>query len=449
MKKLFVVLACLFLLANVAMSQVWVYDSDLAVAPQPHGLVVGNDGKIWIGYYGASDSLLTPAGTMMKINALRCYNPDGTQATFSPIKIFTNGADINDTLNYALPLSCRGLGKDQNGNILYSGSKGQLYRVNAQTGECMNRLFTPKLASLTNAAVDANGYIYLGHVGSGNQCYIFDTDFNLYSYVADTCKGLQRSLCVTPDGKDVYLGEIYSGNNGITHYHSDDGPDGTYTLVDTLLYSADHILWAQTIDWDNQGLMWVGTYWDVRVGVDYDGWYALDPTQSWAIIDTLGHNMASGGVGDVAGLPAYHSPRHVGFSPDGKIAYTNDFDGGMVKKWTNASPVGKGSTPLNIWVGVENRDGNRIIAVDFSLSQNYPNPFNPTTTIPFSLNKNSMVELKIFDAMGKEVTTLISQPMNVGNHDVTFNANGLASGMYYYRLSVDGKVITKSMLLIK
>ncbi|PIP75840.1 hypothetical protein COW86_01455, partial [Candidatus Kuenenbacteria bacterium CG22_combo_CG10-13_8_21_14_all_39_9] len=65
--------------------------------------------------------------------------------------------------------------------------------------------------------------------------------------------------------------------------------------------------------------------------------------------------------------------------------------------------------------------------------QNYPNPFNPTTIIQFSLNKNSMVELKIFDAMGKEVTTLISNPMAVGNHDVTFNANGLASGMYYYR----------------
>ena len=81
--------------------------------------------------------------------------------------------------------------------------------------------------------------------------------------------------------------------------------------------------------------------------------------------------------------------------------------------------------------------------------QNYPNPFNPTTIIQFSLNKNSMVELKIFDAMGKEVTTLISNPMAVGNHDVTFNANGLASGMYYYRLSVDGEITTKSMLLLK
>lgn len=449
MKKLFLVLVLTFVVANWVMAQVWTYDSDLAIAPQPHGVVVDNNDKIWVGYYGPADSLLLPDGTYMRTDPLRCYKPDGTQESFSPIMIFTDGATFNDTLDFAKPFSCRGISLDNNGNVLYVGSRGQLYRINAQTGEGMNKLITPVVASLTSPGVDENGFIYQAHVGGGNPCYIFDEDFNLYSYVADTVKGLQRSIVVTPDGKDVYMGKIYSGSNGITHYHSDDGPDGTYTLVDTLWYDANRVMWGQCIDWDRNGLLWVGTYWDVGLN-DFTGWYALDPTQDWAVVDTCGQNVGVK-VAPVAGvIPAggtYHSPRHAAWSLDGKTMYTADFDGAVVKKWTNPDPKKPGAPPIYTTL-VEALIANGV-PKEFLLGQNYPNPFNPITTIPFTIERNGLVILKVYDIMGREVKSLVNEHLNAGSYQVNFDGTGLPSGSYYYRITLDGQVQAKHMMLLK
>jgi len=70
----------------------------------------------------------------------------------------------------------------------------------------------------------------------------------------------------------------------------------------------------------------------------------------------------------------------------------------------------------------------------FRLSQNYPNPFNPSTTIEFSLLKSEFVQLKVYNLLGKEVSTLVSQKLHQGNHTYTFNGKNLASGIYYYQL---------------
>lgn len=80
---------------------------------------------------------------------------------------------------------------------------------------------------------------------------------------------------------------------------------------------------------------------------------------------------------------------------------------------------------------------------------NYPNPFNPSTTIEFTLAENSFVSLKIYNAMGQEVETLISQKMNAGPHHIQWNAGHLSSGVYYYQLSASGNSKTKKLLLIK
>jgi spore coat protein A len=89
------------------------------------------------------------------------------------------------------------------------------------------------------------------------------------------------------------------------------------------------------------------------------------------------------------------------------------------------------------------------IPLKFSLMQNYPNPFNPTTTIKFTLPENSFVTLKVYDILGRETATLINQVAPKGNHEVNFNASGLASGMYVYRLSAGSFTETKKMLLMK
>jgi hypothetical protein len=93
--------------------------------------------------------------------------------------------------------------------------------------------------------------------------------------------------------------------------------------------------------------------------------------------------------------------------------------------------------------------GNENIADGYFLSQNFPNPFNPETRINFSLSVNEFVSLKIFDATGVEVATLVNGTMTAGNHEVVWNASGFSSGIYFYRLSSGEFSDVKRMMLIK
>ncbi len=88
---------------------------------------------------------------------------------------------------------------------------------------------------------------------------------------------------------------------------------------------------------------------------------------------------------------------------------------------------------------------------EFSLAQNYPNPFNPSTTIDFTLEVDSRVTLKIFDVLGQEVMTLINGNYTSGSHKVNFDASGLNSGVYVYRIDavgIDGKTFSSTMKMI-
>jgi len=85
----------------------------------------------------------------------------------------------------------------------------------------------------------------------------------------------------------------------------------------------------------------------------------------------------------------------------------------------------------------------------FVLFQNYPNPFNPSTTIEFTLPKSEFVELKVYNILGKKVSTLVSKKLNQGNHTYTFVGNNLASGVYYYRLEAENFTQTRKMIYLK
>jgi hypothetical protein len=86
---------------------------------------------------------------------------------------------------------------------------------------------------------------------------------------------------------------------------------------------------------------------------------------------------------------------------------------------------------------------------EFVLQQNYPNPFNPTTTISFSLPSKSFVSLKVFDALGREVATLVSEELSAGDHSRQWNAEGSPSGVYFCRLHAGSFSETKKLLLLR
>jgi len=85
----------------------------------------------------------------------------------------------------------------------------------------------------------------------------------------------------------------------------------------------------------------------------------------------------------------------------------------------------------------------------FSLSQNYPNPFNPTTNLEFGISKSGFVTLKIYDLLGKEAATLVNENLTAGTYKYNFDAPGLPSGIYFYKLTTDGFSETKKMNLVK
>lgn len=85
----------------------------------------------------------------------------------------------------------------------------------------------------------------------------------------------------------------------------------------------------------------------------------------------------------------------------------------------------------------------------FKLNQGYPNPFNPVTTFTFTIPHAAHVMLSIFNALGQEVATVVDEPLTAGSYSRTFNAAGLASGAYFYRLTADGYSETRRMLLLK
>ena len=85
----------------------------------------------------------------------------------------------------------------------------------------------------------------------------------------------------------------------------------------------------------------------------------------------------------------------------------------------------------------------------YTLNQNYPNPFNPSTVISYSIPKSSLVTIKIFNILGQEVKTLISQQQNPGTYKVSFDASKLSSGVYFYSLTAGGFNQVKKMMLLK
>ena len=92
---------------------------------------------------------------------------------------------------------------------------------------------------------------------------------------------------------------------------------------------------------------------------------------------------------------------------------------------------------------------NSIEPGDFVLCQNYPNPFNPVTIINYQLTMNNFVTLKVFNALGEEVATLINEDKLAGEYNTEFNGVNLPSGIYFYQLSAGNHMQTKKMILLR
>ena len=109
---------------------------------------------------------------------------------------------------------------------------------------------------------------------------------------------------------------------------------------------------------------------------------------------------------------------------------------------------GRGVWEMNgTLIGISNY--NNTVPDNFYLKQNFPNPFNPSTKITFGISKSAFVSLKVFDALGREISELVNENLKQGSYEVLFRGDNLTSGIYFYKLTAGNYSETRKMMLIK
>ncbi len=161
-------------------------------------------------------------------------------------------------------------------------------------------------------------------------------------------------------------------------------------------------------------------------------------------------NMTGGvtlsGIEPVQGLSM--SPTYTGKTITGYMIFVDQPGGGMTSNGTvyvTSNQCSATLRPVQAPTPVEKTEPANI----FSLAQNYPNPFNPATRISFTVGSRSTVSMKVFDPLGREVATLVSEEMPAGEYSRIWKADAMPSGVYFYRMQAGAFSETKRLILLK
>lgn len=434
----------------------------------PYGVTVDQEGNIWAAayyqryYYDfdpvTGEYILDDEGNKIRVwpDDIEVVVPGGSSTgedttivvgTYPIFIMNTDGTiDILQFIEWedgtpdTLLSGSRGMTTDANGNIIHCTSDGTVWQFDALTRK-VKATYALSGGAPARPAADEWGYIYCPDLFGGNPIDVLDCeDMTLYTQVTDNqpCS-VTRGITCNPSGNDVFVG-CNGAPYGVLHYHSDDGPDGTYALVDTIFNE-----WATETDtfdvtvsnttWDPAGYLWISTFTDVA----FKAMWKFDPENDWALLDSSSFDFPSPADTTDYGysLPQFvRCPRDIHFSNDGLEMYIADFYGYTIKRYVYSGTA----------IDQEPAPG---VATKFALKQNYPNPFNPVTVIPFRLEKESKVKLTIYDISGHELGVIVNGNVKPGSYEIPFEAGNLSSGTYIYTLEVDGKQLSKKMILLK
>ncbi len=411
-----------------------------------HGLAVDPAGKVWITFFEATDSIEYRPGRKGAIRLIYCFKPDGTPASFSPIKFLTFGGVVDTIGGRTLPNgnwdvnTNRGLNLDHEGNVLAS-SFDRVLRINYKTGAGINKVNVGEGGSITAAASDDSGRVYTHRVvGANRPIRIYDKDFTYIGNVVDSlpASSFSRTIAVSQNGLDVFF--CAYTKNSIYKFSRPDDFSNFGKIPDTLArgFAVESIvfhpktghLWASS----GSGLNPPNAFPGVATNWSAHTWYALDLAGGGAVKDSIKWaNLID---------PVNQRPRAIAFSPSGDTAYVGVFGG-------NNTPAPWSTVQMFKRKAVSVAERPSSIPEGYALSQNFPNPFNPTTEMQFSIAKAGVTTLKIYDMLGKEVATLVNKHLPAGTHRFTFDASRLATGAYIYEMRSNGVRLSKKMSFMK
>ncbi len=318
--------------------------------------------------------------------------------------------------------------------------------------------------------LEAQQVVLISNLNSGR---ITKYNSSTGEYIGDFATGISGPTRMKI-GKDSLLYVLqWTGSNPPVRRYQLDG-----TFVDE--FTSVGVPQSIGIDWDSSGNLYVSSYNGKNVRkFDQNGndlglfvnSNLVGPTNIW--FDDNGDLLVSDYNGtavkrfDPDGnylsdfITGIHFSEGVDFFPNGNILIGNgathsvkmfDSNGNYIEDFI---PSGSGGlvTPNAIVIretATLSVDDNENASLDnFQLEQNYPNPFNPTTVIRYRLPITSDVTIKVFNILGKEITTLVNDELAAGEHEVEFDATGLPSGIYFYQLKSNDFLETKKMIYLK
>ncbi|MBZ0184284.1 MAG: T9SS type A sorting domain-containing protein [Melioribacteraceae bacterium] len=445
-KLLFFSILLMYFFTSVSAQEVdnWAYDGvfppDSSIAEfGTNGIVVTEDGKVWILKYSTLRDSLLINGTPTAVGGIRVYNPDGTKDTTILIVRYGFEADTlggfkNPSTGIWSPDFQTGLTLAADGNVIVASRYGGTRKIDYKTYEGLLKAKPGYPNGQSKVAVDDAGNVYVYPIYPGFPIYKYNSDLEESSKsiaVAET-PGFCWGGTVTPDGNTL-VHTSYT-NYQLTTYTR---PNifSQYTQVDSLLEG----IAAESSTWDpKHGHLWVsaGPADGAPEGYTPHAFYGID-WETKTVVDSVIFQ------GYTPFDPFKH--RALAFSPSGDTLYVTQYDG----TGNNIQRFVRIGDPVSV------EDDEEIVsAVNFQLAQNYPNPFNPETTISFSLPTQAQVTIKVYNAMGQEIRTLTDRNYSNGFHKVRFNAANLASGLYLYQMEavgVDGKLFKemKKMMFLK
>ncbi len=334
-----------------------------------------------------------------------------------------------------------------------SGSGGTRYnyttiKYNSVGDSVWLRAYNNDVANYNDIAwalqVDGAGNVYV--TGSSDATSSGTEDYVTIKYDAS---GTQQWLARYngPGGGDEAYAMAIDGNGSVyvTGRSRGGSPTFSYDYL-TIRYDAStgDTIWTARYDGDGNGLDAA-----LSIALDYRGNAFVT---GYSTGTSTGLDMATIGYDSTGARRWVRRYASSGSNNDLGNAIAADTAG-----FVYVAGTGYGGTQLNNFVTMKYYDTGTVAVEEdkgttpseFSLAQNYPNPFNPSTTISFQIPRESHVTMKIFDLIGREITTLVDETKPVGTYRVSWNSGNQSSGIYFYRLTAGSFVSVKKLVLLR
>ncbi|HEX7071641.1 MAG TPA: T9SS type A sorting domain-containing protein, partial [Rhodothermales bacterium] len=278
---------------------------------------------------------------------------------------------------------------------------------------------------------DAERQIYVGHNTYAHEQWYLDWTRQCDNVCLDRIRNREQDLLANPyppfgQGNINFMDSTDANGNKVF-------PSMNIDSTTMLSVVPDFIVPATNLDGVRT---FMENKWDDNADIDWSFMPEAGLNQVWPLPENLAYTDATLMSAGMGGFPL----GDLNWFPDQLAAWEAQRDAEWAEITRRMQGTGGGNT-------AKEQDG---IPEGFALGQNFPNPFNPTTQISFTVPNAGVVSLKVYNTLGQEVATLFQGNSPAGTHTVTFDAAGLPSGVYLYRLeSAAGVAISRTLTLIK